>query len=285
MSDSKTGIEQASPAVGPVRLADTLGWGSTLLGAPMIVAPRRVLRAIGVRDRPQNVRWAMAVGVREQLAMMNIVALRHRRVGMWSRVFGDGMDLALLARAARRRRNDRARIRTTAGLVGGIMAVDLATAVALSRADHTHVKDGSGSVGTGVQHDTGGGPTRVRTAVTIRRPMDEVRASFLRFQWSVFDPTQLLSTGEARIVRAPGDRGAELHLDHEPRRRTGALGATAAKLVGKAPDQVIHDELRRFKSLMETGVIARSETSPEGPSSIRQIFHRSRPAQPAGRKS
>lgn len=285
MSESQTGIEQASPAVGPVRLADTLGWGSTLLGTPMLVAPRRVLRAIGIRDKPQNVRWTMAIGVREQLAMMNIIALRRRRIGVWSRVFGDAMDLALLSRASRRRRNDKARVRTAAGVVGGITVLDLITAIGMSRADRPHVPDGAGSVGTGVEHDTGGGPMRVRTAVTIRRPMDDVRASFQQFDWSVFDPTQLLASGEARIIRAPGDRGTELHLDHEPRTRTGALGATAAKLAGKAPDQVIDDELRRFKSLMETGVVARSESSPEGPSSSRQLFHRGRPAQPARRGS
>jgi len=63
----------------------------------------------------------------------------------------------------------------------------------------------------------------------------------------------------------------------------GGIGAVAAKAVGKAPDQLINDDLRRFKALLETGVLARSETSPEGPSSHRQIFHKRQPAQPLGK--
>jgi hypothetical protein len=290
MSQPLTSIEQVSPAVGrpavgPVRVADALGWGSTLLGTTMIVAPRRVLDTIGIRAKPQNVRWTMAVGVRELLAMTNIVTMRRRRIGMWSRVFGDAMDLALLSRAHRRRRNDRARIRATAGVVGGLMALDLVTAMSLGRAEGTTVPDGALSTGTGAFHDTGGGPTRLRTAITIRRPIDDVRVAYMQFDWSCFAPQELLATGDVRIVAAPGDRGTEVHVDHEPRARAGALGASAARLVGRSPDQVIADELRRFKSLLETGVVVRSETSPEGPSSTRQLFHKTRPARPVGKES
>ncbi len=42
----KPGLMSAAPAVGPVRLADALGWGSSVLGAPMNLMPRRFLRAM-----------------------------------------------------------------------------------------------------------------------------------------------------------------------------------------------------------------------------------------------
>lgn len=285
MSEPRAGVEQASPAVGPVRLADALGWGSSVLGAPMVLAPRRLLRAIGVTDDPQAVRWTLIVGVREHLATLNVIAMRQRRIGMWSRVAGDTMDLTLLAAAHRHKRADAGRLRAATAIVAALYALDIYTAVQLARADGQGVRDGSGSSGEGAHHDTGGSATRVRTAITVRRSPDELRSAFLEHEFSALDPAALLASGAVRIVPAPGDRGAELHLDHDPGGRGGALGATAAKLAGKAPDQVINDELRRFKSLVETGVLARSETSPEGPSATRQLFHKRQPAQPAGKEA
>jgi hypothetical protein len=267
--------------VGPVGLADALGWGSSVLGAPMNVAPRWFLRSIGVQDDAKAVGWTFAVGVREHLATLNIVANRQRRIGMWSRVLGDTMDMTLLVQAYRHKRRDTQRLQGAMGIVGGLFLLDLYTAVQLTRADGSLVKDGGGSTGQGVQHDTSGGPTRVRTAVTIRRPEEEVRSALASFEWSALDPAALQAAGELRLVKAPGDRGTEVHVDHDP--GGGAVGAVAAKAVGKAPDQLINDDLRRFKALLETGVLARSETSPEGPSSHRQIFHKRQPAQPLGK--
>ncbi len=284
-SSEQASAEQAAPAVGPVRLADALGWGSSALGAPMTLAPRRFLRAIGVADDPKAVAWTLGVGLREHLATLNVIAMRQRRIGIWSRVAGDTMDLTLLAAAYRHKREDRTRLLGAMGVVGGLLVLDTVTAVQLTRADGATVEDGSGSQGVGADHDADGGPLRVRTAVTIRRPEQEVRDALRDFAWSAFDPAALEASGELRILRAPGDRGTEVHLDHEPAPRGGVVGAAAAKLVGKAPDQVIHDELRRFKSLVETGVIARSDTSPEGPSSTRQIMHKRQPAQPVTEES
>ena len=268
-------------SVGPVRLADALGWASSALGAPMLLAPRRLLSEIGVEADPKAVAWTRAVGVREHLATVQVVAMRQRRIGMWARVAGDTMDLALLAAAFRHRLEDPGRLRGATALVGALAALDLVAAVGLSRAEGVFTKDGSESTGAGVEHDTGGGPTRLRTAVTIRRPDDEVRTAFATFDWSAFDPATLVAAGEVRFVPAPGERGTEVHLDHEPGTRGGPLGAAAAKVLGQAPDQAIHDELRRFKALVETGVLARSETSPEGQRAGRQILHK-RPAQPVG---
>lgn len=272
----------ASPsasAVGPVRLADALGWSSSLLGAPMVLAPRRVLDAVGVPADDTAVAWTRVVGIREHVAALNIVANRQRRIGLWSRVLGDAMDLALLAAGGGRRRADAARVRRAQAVVGGLLALDLVGAIALSRAEGAFTRDGSGSTGVGADHGTSGGPTRVRTALTIRRPEDEVRRAFTAFAWTALEPGALLAAGEVRLAAAPGQRGTELHLDHDP---GGGLGAQAAKLVGRAPDQLIEDELRRFKAHLETGVVVRSETSPDGPSSHRQIFHKRQPAQPVG---
>jgi uncharacterized membrane protein len=120
----------------------------------------------------------------------------------------------------------------------------------------------------------------VRTAITVFRDDDEVRREFRAFPWRAFDPAELERAGRVRFAPAPGDRGTEVHLDHEPAPRGGAAGAVLAKTIGRAPDQDINDDLRRFKVRVETGVLAQSETSPEGPSAGRQIWHKRQPAQP-----
>ena len=52
----------------------------------------------------------------------------------------------------------------------------------------------------------------------------------------------------------------------------------AGKLTGSHPLARVKDELRRFKQLVETGVIARSEAVPEGELAERKL--KQRPAQP-----
>jgi hypothetical protein len=266
------------PAVGPVGLADALGWGSSLLGAPMTVSPRRFVRAIGVRPDRRTVSLALVVGIREHLATLNILAMRQRRIGMWSRVGGDVMDLSLLASAFLYRRQDVTRLAAATGLVAGLLTADLFTAVQLTRADGANVSDGQDSVGVGAVPSNDGGPFHVNTAVTIRSTEAEVRAAFDAFPWSAFDASVLQAANGVRFTTAPGDRGVEVHVDHDPPARGGVVGAVATKAVGRAPDQTINDELRRFKALVETGVVVRSDKSPEGPSSRRQI--KQQPAQP-----
>src|SRR3954470_22584666 len=126
-------------AVGPIRRADALGWASSALGAPMLAAPRWFLRTIGVEDDHRAVLWTVGVGVREQIAMLNIVANRQRRIGMWSRVAGDTMDMALLVQARRHRCRDADRLHAAMAAVAGFWLVDLITAIALSRADRVHI--------------------------------------------------------------------------------------------------------------------------------------------------
>lgn len=272
-----------SDAVGPVRTADVLGWASSLLGAPMLLSPHRFLRAIGVRDDPRAVAWTLGVGVREQIAMLNIIANRQRRIGMWSRAAGDTMDLALLLGAYRLRPRDKRRLREAIAIAGALFVGDTLVATLLSRADGSFVSDGSTSEGEGAEHDASGGITRVRTAITIRRSEDDVRQEFRAYEWSAFEAEALERDGEARIVPAPGGRGVELHIDHDA--GIGRLGAVAAKVTGSSPDQRINDELRTFKALLETGSIVRSETSPDGPSARSQILHKAQPAQPTAEKS
>jgi hypothetical protein len=246
----------------------------------MLLSGRRFLEAIGVRADAKSLAVTAGVGLREFVAAATILGMRHRRVGAWSRVMGDTMDLALLGTAWRTRCRRAPRLAGASAFVIAILGTDLLVAIRLSRAEGADVPDGSSSHGIGAPEDSDGGPARVRTAITVHGTETEIRQAISRFGWRTFDPAALEAIGELRIVPAPGDRGVEVHLDHDPSVIGGRLGAAALKLAGRSPDQAINDELRRFKARFETGVEVRSEKTPEGVSAGRQI--RQKPAQPVG---
>jgi len=81
-----------------------------------------------------------------------------------------------------------------------------------------------------------------------------------------------------KFVDAPGDRGTEIHVDLNESAPGGKLGEMVQKLTGSEPLAKVKDDLRRFKQLVETGEITRSDASPEGELLERKL--KERPAQP-----
>jgi uncharacterized membrane protein len=115
-----------------------------------------------------------------------------------------------------------------------------------------------------------------KAAITVLRPREEVQRL-----WRSGDhrPEYISSAGaDVTFKDAPGDRGTEIHVDLAHDAPAGKLGDTAVKLAGAAPLAKIKDELRRFKQLMETGDIPRSDATPDGESAERKL--KQRPAQP-----
>jgi uncharacterized membrane protein len=116
----------------------------------------------------------------------------------------------------------------------------------------------------------------LKAAITVLRPPDELRRLW---QASSYRPEYVESAGaEVRFVEAPGDRGTEIHVTLDEGAPDGKLGHALEKLLGAAPLARVKDDLRRFKQHVETGVIARSDGSPEGERADRKM--RQRPAQP-----
>ena len=111
------------------------------------------------------------------------------------------------------------------------------------------------------------------SAVTINRSEQEITS-----QPGQADP--LLTSEEARISYgpAPGNRGTEVRVVLEKSASGGAIGQKAAAVVGTDPQRQLDDALRRFKQLVETGEVLRSEGSPEGTDAKRQRSQR--PAEP-----
>jgi uncharacterized membrane protein len=63
--------------------------------------------------------------------------------------------------------------------------------------------------------------------------------------------------GVVTFVRAPGARGTEVHV--ELTRKAGVFGTGIARVLGMAPDQLVREDLRRFKQLLETGELTLSD--------------------------
>jgi hypothetical protein len=116
----------AAPAVAPPRkLARGLGWFSLGLGAVQMFAPRELSRSLGLY-RGREV--LPMLGAREALSGVGILASRRPAPWLWSRVAGDAIDLALLARAAKRPENDRLALGLAFAALLGVAVLDLAAA-------------------------------------------------------------------------------------------------------------------------------------------------------------
>jgi uncharacterized membrane protein len=81
-----------------------------------------------------------------------------------------------------------------------------------------------------------------------------------------------------RFETAPGGRGTEVHVALDYELPGGKLREAVAKVLGEDPGQQVKDDLRRFKQVLETGEVVRSDGTPEG-QSTKRLF-KQRPAQP-----
>jgi uncharacterized membrane protein len=96
--------------------------------------------------------------------------------------------------------------------------------------------------------------------------------------WRSLPDAQVPNSGVVTFTPAPGNRGTEVRLRMQYDPPAGVVGATVAMLLGEAPNVQAKDDLRRFKQVLETGTVIRSEGSPEGPLARRMLNQR--PAQP-----
>jgi hypothetical protein len=224
-------------------LAQFLGWFSIGLGTAQVTAPRALCRLVGANG-DGRAPWLMrAMGAREITQGTGILVRPRPTAWLWSRVAGDVVDLTLLGVVAAKNRRAR-----TAFAIANVLAVtvpDVYESRFLSR------KEGPVR-----------GAMRIRKAVTIDRPREEVEQA-----WHAAEELRrkVEDAGAAvTFAAAPGDRGTELAVEflHDP--PAGDLGAAAQKLTGRDLATQLSDDLRRFKQQVETGQVVRSEGTPDG---------------------
>jgi uncharacterized membrane protein len=96
--------------------------------------------------------------------------------------------------------------------------------------------------------------------------------------WRSVANAEVPNRGVVRFEPATGGRGTvvRVEMDYDP--PGGAIGSLFAKLLGEEPDVQLRDDLRRFKQVMETGEIVRSDSTLEGAGA--SYSHPTRPPAP-----
>jgi uncharacterized membrane protein len=94
-----------------------------------------------------------------------------------------------------------------------------------------------------------------KPAITVNRPREEVE----RLWRSGESRPEPLGDADVTFVDAPGNRGTEIHVDLGDAGQGNPIGQALRTLRGSEPVAKVKDDLRRFKQLVETGEIARSD--------------------------
>lgn len=149
------------------RLARGLGCFSLALGTAQLVAPGRVNRLAGFRDGDRTRALQRLVGGRELLAGAGLLSPMRPAGWLWARVAGDAADVALAGAAVRTGHARRGRGAAVVAALAGVAAVDLLAARRHGRATRPTKERG---------------PVRVRTAITVNKPVEEVYRFWRRLE-------------------------------------------------------------------------------------------------------
>jgi len=82
--------------------------------------------------------------------------------------------------------------------------------------------------------------------------------------WRSVDGSEVDSAGSVHFRELPNGRGTEVRVNLKYDAHSAQLAAPLARLLGASPSQQIHEDLRRFKQVMETGEVATIEGQPRG---------------------
>jgi uncharacterized membrane protein len=276
------------------RLVIGLGWFSIGLGLAEVAAPASVARLIGIRPDSRTRTTLRALGAREIGHGIAILAQPASATRVWSRVAGDVLDLGYLGSAYADEHTNRGRLTAAVASVLGVAALDVLCA---QRLGANGASPGAGqprrihvqktlTINKPIEQvyqfwrDFEKFPRFMGHLESVevtgdRRSHWRARGpAGLRFSWDaeiVEDrPDELISwrslpgggvqnSGTVSFRRAPGARGTEVRVALEYQPPAGELGRSIAWLFGEEPEQQVHDDLRRFKQLMETGEIPLSD--------------------------
>jgi uncharacterized membrane protein len=89
-----------------------------------------------------------------------------------------------------------------------------------------------------------------------------------RLAWHSIVGSQVTHAGVVQFHAAPGGRGTTMRLMMHYRVPASRLASGLAKTLGRDPNTEVREDLRRFKSLMETGEIPSTRGQPSGRRSV-----------------
>ncbi len=302
------------------KLTRVLGWASAGLGAPLLLAPAKSAKALGIENGSRQRAVLGGVGARELAAAAGLLGQRSP-LWLWSRVAGDLMDLALLGPALTSPRRPRglkavrrgassgqSRTATATAAVALITAVDVYAAASRSRrsgrewpvsltgavtvtvpqreaydrwrqfdglpAFMAHLDDVA-VTGPRTSHWRATAPFG-RTVEWDAQITDDVPGE--RIAWRSLDDSKIRTEGDVQFKPAPDERDTEVHVTLRYAVPGGRQGQALARYFGEDPRQQLDDDLRRFKQVLETGEVIRSEGAPGGKRARREFPQR--PARP-----
>ncbi len=241
-------------------LTSGLGWFSVGLGLAQIAMPDRVAELAGIEPTPDNVRLMRSMGVRELTSGVGILTQPAPDKWLWGRVVGDVMDLAMLGVAMGGEKNQRARTLGATLAVLGVTGLDILAAREQSKK----------RAEAEVDDEPIGEQTLFRILTIKAHPANVER------DWNEWVASQGGDEARAATVTfaaAPGGRGTEIRAEMTWTPKGGKIGETAQRLMHKSPGQMLGQDLKRFKMLVETGEIVVSDAS------IHKHMHPARPSE------
>jgi uncharacterized membrane protein len=276
------------------QLANGLGWFSIGLGVAEVIAPGAVAQLIGVRDKDKTRAVLRTYGLREIASGVGILTQRRPSGWVWSRVAGDMLDLASLGNAYNSRGTNTKRVAVATTALLGITALDVLCGQQLSAEPQETVDNDTVRVRKTIvinkspeevyafwrnlqnlstfmeglesvrELDGGKSHWKVRTPAgkTIEwdaQMVDDHPGKSIA--WHSLEGADIPNSGVVRFERAPGGRGTVVSVELEYTPPAGILSAAVAKLFGTEPGQLVDENLRRFKQVIETGEVMKSDAS------------------------
>lgn len=277
------------------RLAAGLGWFSIGLGLAEVLAPDKVAELIGVNKGDRTRAVLRAYGLREITAGAGILSQSQSAGWLWARVAGDILDLASLGKALASDNADRTRLATATAAVLGVTALDVLCGQKLSRSSRNGSTAESKArlrksivvdrppeevyrywrnlenlanimeylesvrvIDPRRSHWKAKGPAGLRVEWDAEIVDDEPNALI---GWRSLEGSDIYNSGTVRFERAPGGRGTLLRVEMHYAPPGGAMTAKVAKMLGAVPEQQLANDLRRFRQVIETGEVLRSDAS------------------------
>ena len=82
--------------------------------------------------------------------------------------------------------------------------------------------------------------------------------------WRSLENADVVNAGSVRFQTGPQGHGTFVRVTMNYNPPAGAVGATLAQLLGAEPSQLINEDLRRLKQIMEAGEVATIEGQSSG---------------------